>query len=236
MPNVLAIIPARGGSKELKGKNLKELDGHPLVSWSLVQAIEELGENNVIVSTDNTDIYSAAARYGHKFNYMRPKILARDNSPTEPCMIHALEWYVKYHQEPKYIMLLQPTSPLRKKNRLKEVIQFTENGGFDSTLSVCKTHSFFWKGEKNPTPSYDFNNRPRRQDITKQEKLYKETGSIYVTKTKILRETKNRLGGNIGIFEMDPIESYEIDTQLDFSVLDAIWGSKNELNTKYSAA
>ena len=237
MGGVLAIIPARGGSKGIPGKNLKEICGHPLISWTIVQAIEELGEENVLVSTDDEEIFKSSAQYGHIFNYIRPKKLAKDTSPTEPCMLHALEWYCKTtKKDPDYLMLLQPTSPVRKKDRLKEIINFAQKGSFDSALSVCETHSFFWKNTKNPSASYDIEYRPRRQDIEECDKQFKETGSIYLTKTEFLRTNKNRLGGKIGLFEMDPVEAYEIDTPLDFSILGLISEYSDEFSSRFNAA
>lgn len=222
MSNVLAIIPARGGSKEIKGKNIKAIFGKPLVVWTLEQALTELGHSNVLLTTDNSEIFDVAKLYGHRFSYKRPDELATDTALTEPTMEHALRWYIREVETPKYIMLLQPTSPIRFPGRLKEIIQSIENSGLDSLVSVVEDHSFYWKNPECPKASYDPQARPRRQDIRINDRQFRENGSIYITKTEKFLETLCRVSGDIGIFEMDQIESYEVDTQVDWLINESL--------------
>lgn len=216
MSNILAVIPARGGSKGIKGKNIKSMYGKPLIAWTLEQALTELGQSNVLLTTDNDKIYNVAKLHGHRFTYKRPDELATDMASTEPTMEHALRWYIQEVKTPDYIMLLQPTSPIRFPGRLKDIIHCIEDSGLDSLVSVVEDHSFHWSNPERPEASYNPLARPRRQDICTEDRRYRENGSIYITKTEKFLETSCRISGKIGFFEMDQIESYEIDTEVDW--------------------
>ena len=225
MSNVLAIIPARGGSKGIKDKNIKDICGKPLISWTLDQALTELGHLNVLLTTDSNEIFDVAKRYGHRFLYKRPAELATDTALTEPTMDHAVRWYIKEVETPNYIMLLQPTSPIRFPGRLKEIVQYIENTDLDSLVSVVADHSFHWKNLERPQASYEPKARPRRQDISIEDRQYRENGSIYLTKTEKFLENSCRISGRIGLFEMEQIESYEIDTQVDWILNESLMES-----------
>ena len=218
----VALIPARGGSKGLPGKNIRSLAGKPLIAWSIEQALATPAVSRVVVSTDDEKIAEVARQAGAEVPFMRPAELALDTSGTEPVMLHALDWLAQQGNEPLNLVLLQPTSPLRKPGALSAAITQFESDNADSLLSVCRNHHFFWKNPQSPSALYDFENRPRRQDIKPEDVWYRETGSIYITRTEIFRKHKNRLGGRISMFEMSEDESFEIDTQTDLTVMSAL--------------
>jgi len=219
---MLCIIPARGGSKGVQNKNIRIIAGKPLIAWSIEQALKCELIDRVIVSTENRQIATIAEQFGAEIPFLRPEVLAQDDSPTEPVLIHSVEKLEKQRYYPKAVMLLQPTSPIRNPGRLKKAIELFRNENADSLVSVCEEHPFFWKNLKNPTALYNYNQRLRRQDIKPKDRWFRENGSIYITKTKMLIEKKNRLCGKIVMFQMEKHESLDLDTIDDFIIAEAI--------------
>ena len=127
------------------------------------------------------------------------------------------------------IILLQATSPLRPMGSLDDAIKYFIEKKFDSLLSICPTHRFFWKINENKTtaPEYDHLNRPRRQDLKPNEQQYIENGSMYIFTKDHFQKTKNRLGGKIGYVIWPEEYSIEIDTPLDFMLAEKIYDHLN---------
>lgn len=226
----LCIIPARGGSKGIPGKNIALVAGKPLIAWSIEQAIAADCVERVIVSTDSEQIAEIARAHGAEVPFLRPAALATDIAPTEPALLHTIDQLQKSEgYVPDFVVLLQATSPIRKQGALDRAFaRLTAQKG-DSLLSVREIHPFLWRNEAAPVATYDFNNRPRRQDIAAADHMFEETGSIYITRTSFLRQTKNRLGGKIVIFPMDSQESWDIDTPSDLVVAAALLdGMRNQ--------
>ncbi|PYB77107.1 acylneuraminate cytidylyltransferase family protein [Rhizobium wuzhouense] len=224
----LAIIPARGGSKGVPGKNIRNISGRPLIAWSIAAALG-VEDVRVVVSTDSEEIAAVAAAYGAEVPFLRPAELATDTMATEPVLLHALNHYEAKGQCFEAVILLQPTSPFRKPGAVKAAISTFETEGADSLLSVCENHHFFWRNPAAPEALYDFRDRPRRQDIRSVDRWYRETGSIYITKTDLFRKEKNRLGGKIAMFMMTEEESWEIDSLSDFQIVSAFMSGASAL-------
>lgn len=222
MSRTLAIIPARAGSKGVPGKNLRSLAGKPLVVHSIEQALEAPGIDDVVVTTDGPEIAAVARAAGAEAPFLRPPELSDDRAATEPAMRHALAQMEELHGRYETIVLLQPTSPLRLPGTLQRAIEQFHQTGVDSVVGVVESHAFFWKDGNPPTASYDYRDRPRRQDILPQDRSYRETGSIYVTRRDSFLAENNRLAGRIGLFVMNEKEGWEIDTLFDFALIETL--------------
>ena len=217
--SVLAIIPARGGSKGLPGKNLRQLAGKPLIVWSIEHALRSNAIDTCLVSTDCPEIAETALCAGAHVPFLRPAELASDTSPTEPVMLHALHAVEQDGHVFDHIALLQPTSPLRRDGMIDRALAQLRAEGADSLLSVTESHAFFW--QKDPVRAgYDYRNRPRRQDIPPCDRQFRETGSLYLTARDVLVCERNRLGGSITLFETSEEEGFEIDSLADFQLLE----------------
>ena len=221
--NFVAVIPARGGSKGVPDKNIRMLCGRPLLAWSIERALQCSKISHTVVSTDSPEIAEIARRYGADVPFLRPPHLATDEATTESSLLHAVAQLSMSGIEPDAVVLLQPTSPIRGDDLVERALDLFVEDQLDSLLSVTANHHFFWK---RATPGvaalYDYKNRPRRQDIGEDDRSWRETGSIYITNTKVLKSEQNRLGGRIGMLETDEIESYEIDSVADFVVAEAL--------------
>ena len=225
--NVTALIPARGGSKGIPGKNIKNFEGKPLISHTIEYALSSKHLiNNIIVSTDDDQIAAVSKASGAEI-IERPKHLATDIATTESVIEHAISLI---EPQPDIIILLQPTSPLRPKGSLEKAINKFIDGGFDSLLSLSPTHNFFWNIDSDIAHSeYDYNKRPRRQDIEAAEIKYIENGSIYIFTKDSFMLNNNRLGGKIGYIIFDEEYGHEIDTPQDLKILEQI--SRDILNS-----
>nr|WP_136249818.1 acylneuraminate cytidylyltransferase family protein [Ningiella ruwaisensis] len=224
-----ALIPARGGSKGIPNKNIKIMNGQPLITWSILQAKASKKISRVIVSTDDETIADIARKAGAQVPELRPKHLATDVASTEVVMLHALDTWMKdeSNKNGHAMVLLQATSPLRLANSIDSAISLFEQQQADSLVSVCSSHAFFWKNPSAPEPLYDFRARPRRQDIEPKDQQYRENGSIYITDTQLLSREKNRLGGKIAMFQMKECESWEIDSMTDWLIVETMMKEVN---------
>jgi len=211
---LLIVIPARGGSKGIKKKNLQKIDGMTLVARSIDSAKLTNVPSIIVVSTDDREIMVEAKAMGAVV-VDRPAALCDDNSPTESTMEHALAEMAREHIF-SHIVLLQPTSPIRRKFLIDEVITKLISDGADSIVGVVRRSPFFWKGRiDDVVPLYSLSTRPMRQNISDSEFLYQETGNIYISKIENFRTSKCRLSGKISLFINTENEALDIDTADD---------------------
>lgn len=210
----LALIPLRGGSKSIPGKNIKIIAGRPLCAW-VIEAAEKAGIfNKIIVSTDSVEIADIVNSLSRNVEILiRPDILATDESTTEEVMLHTLD-----HYECEIMTTIQATSPLVRGDDFFEAFEIFNENNYDSLLTAVKIKRFFWSLENIP---YNYNplNRPMRQDY---EGFYMENGAFYITKKEIIRDYQCRLGGKIGIYEMPSETAVEIDNETDWIILEAL--------------
>jgi len=224
----IAIIPARGGSKGLPGKNLRLLHNLPLIAHTIRAARRCKSIDKVIVTSDDDEILSVSRAVGAE-TIKRPAELATDEAPTDPALEHAVQVLETEGNIIDRIILLQCTSPLRNEEDMESALTIFDISGADSLLSVCEDHSFYWKQDpetKFCTSLYDYKNRLRRQDIADEDRWFRENGALYIVKRDILMNEHNRLGGNIAIYIMPEPFSVEIDTEFDFWLAEQIMESR----------
>ena len=211
----LAIIPARGGSKRLPRKNILDLCGKPLISWSIEAALKSKYISKVVVSSDDEEILNISSNFGADI-IKRPYELANDTATTFDTVKHTIDNFENYD----YIVLLQPTSPLRNVKHIDEAIELLEEKQADAIVSVCEMdHSPLWS---NTLPKDgNMNNFLRDEVLNKRsqdlEKYYRVNGAVYICKTDKLLENKSFfLKDNIFAYIMDRKSSIDIDEEIDF--------------------
>ena len=211
----LAIIPARGGSKRLPRKNILDLCGKPLISWSIEAALKSKYISKVVVSSDDEEILNISSNFGADI-IKRPYELANDTATTFDAIKHTINNLEKYD----YIVLLQPTSPLRNEKHIDEAIELLEEKQADAIVSVCEMdHSPLWS---NTLPKDgNMKNFLRDEVLNKRsqdlEKYYRLNGAVYICKTDKLLENKSFfLKDNIFAYIMDRKSSIDIDEEIDF--------------------
>lgn len=215
---ILAIIPARGGSKGIPRKNIRLLNGKPLIYYTIKAALESKYVNRVVLSTEDAQIASVAQGCGAEI-INRPLELAQDETKTAPVLIDVVEQLEKTGYKPDTVVLLQATCPLRDAKKLDETIEiFINNPDCDSVFTAKKvglTHSL-WRQNHDGTITglYDYRNRPRRQDMDKHFDLMRETGETYIIKTEVLMRVKDFIGEKPILHVVE--NSIDIDTLEDF--------------------
>jgi len=216
--NILAIIPARGGSKGLPKKNIKILGNKPLIAWSIASALESKLISNVIVSSDNDEIIAISKQYGAEIPFKRPENLATDSATTKDVLLHAIEFYKTQNINFDFIVLLQPTSPFRKKGDIDLAIKKAIETNVDMVVSVKKTSSnpyyvLFEENDKGFLEKSKDANFTRRQDCPV---VYEYNGSIYIIKVNSLLNDNSMSFKKTIKFVMSKTHSVDIDNQLDF--------------------
>ena len=235
---ILCVVPARGGSKGVPRKNLRVVGGKPLIVWTLERALATRPAMDVVVSTDDEEIAAVARAAGALVPFLRPADLARDTTPTEPVVRHAIAQARQADAAPDAVMLLQATSPVRLPGTLSRAVAQLQATGVDSLVGVVPQAPFIWTegtADAGPTSAYDVTARPRRQDLTPATLRYRETGSLYLTRTWVYDELDNRIGGRVGLFVMDELEGIDVDTELDLEVADRTL-SHHDLTRSHTAS
>jgi len=222
--DIVCVIPARGGSKGIYKKNERLVGGKPLVAWSIIHALNSgLDGEQIIVSSDSESILQIAADY-RVSTHVRPDEISNDDSPTEEAIIDALQDI----PDAKHVITLQPTSPFRFKHTLTNCIYAFLKGDFDSLLTTTKFYNFCWQELYSVEgwhwkPTYDPNNRPMRQDLSKQDYLYFDNGNIYITNVSTLKSSKCRIGDKVCVFPISFLEGFQIDTLEDIQIAQYIF-------------
>lgn len=214
---ILAVIPARGGSKGIPRKNIRLLNGKPLIYYQLKNALKSKYIDDIVVTSDDEDILDYASNYD-VYLRKRPSELAKDDVTLDPVIYDAVN-YMENMLMKKYdiVVTLQPTSPLLRPETLDEAIRYFIENDLDTLVPVVDATHLYWR-EVNGKIVPDFKERLNRQYLPKK---YKETGAFLISKREFIREN-SRFGKKVDIFILDEIEGVDIDTPLDWLIADTL--------------
>ena len=231
MKKILSIILARGGSKGIKDKNIKKLGKLPLIAWTIKEALKSKKNLTVYLSTDSKKIANIGKRYGAKIPFIRPKKFAKDTSSSVDAIEHAINFLKKKNLNFDYVLLLEPTSPLRTYQDIDRAINKITSKNYDSLVSVSKLEAF------HPSFLYKQNRKgylsPFRESVKKNirrqdlETMYFLEGSIYISKVTTLMKKRTFCHDKTIPFIMPKWKSIEIDDKLDLVMAEAIIKKKN---------
>ena len=214
---ILAVIPARGGSKSIKNKNIIKVKNIPLITYTIKSKVF----NYIAVSSDSSNILNIAKKNKKVICINRPKKLSSDFAKTKDVILHALDCLKLNKIFPDLVYTLEPTSPLRSIKTIKNAIKaLAKKPNYDSLISVTKTFSLYGKINKNKNFKYFSRKiKRRRQD---RKPIYKETGTIWGTRVKYLLKKKELTGGKIFPLIVPKIEDLDINSKEDLSLFSKI--------------
>lgn len=216
---VFGIIPARGGSKSILLKNIKSLNGKPLIEYTIETALASKVLDRIAVSSDHEDIIRICQQYVGIDVIIRPPDLATDEAPTEWALLHACdELKKKDNFIPDVVLTLEPTSPLRSAQTIKRCIDIFKTTDADSVIGVTETKACYGKIVDGRF-EYFFPNQPRRRQD--REPIYKECSTIYGTIYKVLKNNKSVLGAKLYPLIIDEAEAFDINNKSDFLLAEA---------------
>lgn len=230
---MIAIIPARGGSKGLPGKNIKELDGIPLIAHTIRAALESKYIDRVIVTTDSDEIADVAKRYGAEVPFRRPDELSSDTALAVDVYIHAVE-YIMNEQKTliEKFMVLLPTAPLRTANHIDSAIEFFEDKRARTLISVKEAETpITWYMDKNSddrirNAGFGAGNAVTNRQVN--SKYYIPNGAIYILDYSLLKNERTYYCDDTVGFEMSAQESVDIDTMVDFKFAEMLLKENNK--------
>lgn len=213
----IAFIPARGGSKSIPLKNIKKINGKPLIYWTIKASEESICIDKVILATDSNEIANVTKNFNFKKLeiYYRDKENAQDSSSTESVM---LEYINKSDlKSDDKMFLIQATSPMLKSKDIDKMYEKFISGKFDSMFSAVREKQFKWIETKEGLKpvNYDYRKRPRRQEF---EGLLAENGACYINSIGNIKRDNCRLSGKIGAYEMPSYTLYELDEPTDWII------------------
>jgi len=217
-PSIVAIIPAKGRSTRIPGKNLKDLCGKPMLAYILETAKSARGIDRVIVSTDSEEVQKVAKEYGAEAPFIRPDSLTKDDVTTREVLEHAAAWLEdNENYSPDYILLLYPTSPLLKRERIEEAIATAIARDSDSVVSGNYDKGHYWIEVEGGWVRF----YPQKQVNSQyQIPLFVENGAIYLTKRKFMK--RQYAADKTDIVLMEPDENVDVDYPEDFAKVEEI--------------
>lgn len=234
---VMGIIPARGGSKGLPEKNIRNMAGKPLIAWTIERALGSLCLDKVIVSTDDAEIAGVARKYGADVPFRRPAEIAGDKTPMLDVIAHAVNFFREKEMEFDYVALFEPTSPLRKENDIDDAIRLLidRESDADSLVSAGEVHlehpSIMKAVRDGYLVPYETTDEKiyRRQDL---KTVYFPYGVIYMSKTGKLLETGTFYQERTIPYFIERWQNYEVDDIYDFICIETILKNRLKENER----
>lgn len=232
MSKVLALVPARGGSKGVKRKNLRHLGGKPLLNWTLEVALNCSTIDRVLLSTDDIEIAEAGLSAGADVPFLRPDELAGDHTPDFAVFEHAMEWLERNESSnPDIVVWLRPTSPLRVSEDIEKAVQILQVNKCHAVRSVClvEHHPYWMKELDNGKLSalisgMDENHFPQRQTLPP---VYRLNGAVDVISRRAAFQHKALFAGDICGYQMPADRSVDLDTEMDFEIAEFLLRKKS---------
>lgn len=219
---VLAIILARGGSKGIPNKNIKKLNDKPLIAYTIEEANKSAYIDKFILSTDDKEIASVSKTFGAEVPFLRPGNLATDTATSEDAMLHTINWLGNNQNFiSDYVMLLQPTSPLRTVKDIDNSIEKIINEDGDSIIGLVKAEKHpYWMMEIKNGKVSSFAKTERKKYTRRQDlpDIYNINGAIYITKTELFKNTLCRWAGETLPYVMPKKRSIDIDDTMDWKL------------------
>lgn len=220
----IGIIPARGGSKGIPLKNIKLMNGKPLIEYTIESAINSAVLDKIIVSTDNEEIAEISSKYRDVDISMRPPELATDESTTESALIYVCdELELQQNISVDSVLTLEPTSPLRTSNTIKSCVELLGKREVDSVVGVTEVSSVLGR-IVNKKFEHVFPGQPRRRQD--REGLYQESSTIYGTLVEVLRRKMSVIGDNVCPLIIPKEESLDINDEFDFILVESLMKCK----------
>lgn len=217
---ILAVIPARGGSKTIPRKNVIPFAGKPLIYYTIRSALESKRIDRVIVSTDDEEIAKISKKYGAEV-IKRPKTLATDSAPMVPVIQHAVKKLEKEGYNPDVITILQPTSPLRDSGDIDRALKMFTKSKSESMAGVCEAEkSPYWMYKIGKNGSLEALIKTRKKYTRRQDlpKVYRLNGAFYAVKREILMNKNTIYTRTTKPFFMSQLKSIDIDTKMDLKI------------------
>jgi CMP-N,N'-diacetyllegionaminic acid synthase len=228
---VLALITARGGSAGLPKKNVLSLAGKPVIAWTISAALQSPSISQVVVSTDDDQIAQVSREWGAEVPFIRPTELAQDDSPHMSVVDHAIRWLeVNQNVKPEYVMLLQPTSPLRTIEDIEAATQLAQEKEADSVVSVSLTHHHPYLIKQISEDGTMSNFMSATQSDLRRQVLppaYFLNGAIYLARREVLLNEQTFHPVGTFPYVMPPERSLQIDDPWDFHLIDLILENQN---------
>lgn len=217
---ILVIIPARGGSKGIPHKNIKPLNGKPLIHYTIDEAREIVSDEDICVSTDDPEIIKCVEDYGLKVPFVRPEELSTDTAGTYEVLLHALNFYEKQGRHYDAVLLLQNTSPFRKAEQIKDALKlYNEDVEMVVSVKECPANPYYCVFEEDNNGYLHVckgdGNIFRRQDAPK---VYEYNGAIYIMNAETLKTTHMHKMQKRVKYVMDDRSSFDLDTMWDWQM------------------